>query len=176
MLLKRGRASIAAAGLAAIGGLLATGGLVAGAQAKGPSAGGLVHVYEYDPPTNVPGTIILTGAIADHGQDRAGVAGPHHTYNKLVLTKGSFEVNVGKIKIHQHLDKTSCTLVVHGSGPVPVVKGSGTGAYQGITGTSRAKDGFIGVFPRKPNGSCNMNASPVAGWGWANAVGRFSVR
>ena len=106
-----------------------------GAQASGQPTGGVVHVYEYDPPTNVPGRIILTGAISDHGVDRAGAAGPNHTYNKLVLTKGSFEINVGKIKIHQHLDTTSCTLVVQGSGPAPIVKGSGTGAYRGITGT-----------------------------------------
>ena len=64
-MLTRGKAAIAAAGL------VATGGLVAGAQASGQPPGGVVHVYEYDPPTNVPGRIILTGAIFDHGLDRA---------------------------------------------------------------------------------------------------------
>jgi hypothetical protein len=167
--LTRGKAAIAAAGL------VATGGLVVGAQASGQPTGGVVHVYEYDPPTNVPGRIILTGAIFDHGLDRAGVAGPNHTYNKLVLTKGSFEVNVGKIKIHQHLDTTSCTLVVQGSGPAPIVTGSGTGAYQGITGTSHASTGFVGVFAKKPNGSCNMNAPVETGFGSVSAVGRFSL-
>ena len=168
-MLTRGKAAVAAAGL------VATGGLVLGAQASGQPTGGVVHVYEYDPPTNAPGRIFLTGAIFDHGLDRAGVAGPNHTYNKLVLTKGSFEVNVAKIKVHQHLDTASCTLLVQGSGPVPIVKGSGTGAYQGITGTSRASTGFVGVFPKKPNGSCNTNAPPKTGYGWVTAVGRFQL-
>jgi hypothetical protein len=132
-------------------------------------------VYEYDPPTTVPGRIILTGATFDHGLDHAGAAGPNHTYNKLVLTKGSFELNVGKIKHHQHLDTTSCTLVVQGSGPAPIVRGSGTGAYRGITGTSRADTGFVGVFAKNPNGSCNMDAPTETGFGWLTAVGRFSL-
>jgi hypothetical protein len=168
--LTRGKVAIAAAGL------VATGGLFVGAQAGAKPTGGVVHVYEYDAPTNVPGRIVLTGAISDHGLDRAGVAGPNHTYNRLELTKGSFEVNAGKIKVHQHLDARSCTLVVRGSGPAPIVKGSGTGAYRGITGTSRAKTGFVGVFPKKPNESCNTNARVKSGFGWVFAVGRFSLR
>jgi hypothetical protein len=159
----------------AAAGLVATGGLVAGAQASGQPAGGVVHINEYDPPTAHPGTVILTGAIFDHGSDLAG-SGPNHTYNKLVLTKGSFEVNVGKIKVHQHLDTASCTLVVRGAGSAPIVKGSGTGVYQGITGTSRAKTGFTGVFPKKPNGSCNTNVPPKTGFGWVTAVGQFSFK
>ena len=170
MLMTRGKVAIAAASL------IATGGLVGGAQAGAQPTRGVVHVHEYDPPTNHPGTIFLTGAISDHGLDRGGVAGPNHTYNKLVLTKGTFEVNVGKLKIHQHLDTKSCTLVVRGSGQVPVVKGTGTGAYKGITGTSRWKTGFVGVFPKKSNGRCNMNTQPKTGFGWASAVGRFSVK
>jgi hypothetical protein len=168
--LTRGKVAIAAAGL------VMTGGLVVGAQASSLPAGGVVQAYEYDPPTAVPGRIILTGAIFDHGLDRAGFAGPNHTYNKLVLTKGSFEVNVGKIKVHQHLDTKSCTLVVQGSGPTPIVKGSGTGAYQGITGTFRTKTGFVGVFSKKPNGSCDTMSPAETGFGSVTAVGRFSLR
>ena len=170
MLLTRGKVAIAAASL------LATGGLVGAAQASAQSTGGVFQVHEYDPPTDHPGTIFLTGAISDHGLDLARFAGPHHTYNKLMLTKGSFEVNVGKVKSHQHLDKRSCTLLVQGSGRVPIVKGSGTGAYRGITGTTRAKTGFVGAFPKKPNGSCNTNFPPKARFGWVSAVGRVSLK
>jgi hypothetical protein len=170
IVLTRGKVAIAAVSL------IATGGLVAGAQAGARPTGGVVHVHEYDPPTNHPGTIFLTGAISDHGLDLAGAAGPHHTYNKLMLTKGSFEVNVGKIKSHQHLDNESCTLLVQGSGRVPIVKGSGTGAYRGITGTTHAKTGFVGAFPKKPNGRCNTDAPPKSGFGWASAVGRISLK
>ena len=168
-MLTRVKVAIASAGL------VATGGLVAGAQASGQPAGGIVHVYEYSPPTDLPGKVILTGAIFDHGLDGGGIAGPNHTYHRLVLTKGSFEVNEGNIKVHQHLDTRSCTLVVLGSGPAPIVKGSGTGAYRGITGTTRAKTGFTGVFPKKPNGSCNTSAPVETGFGWFTAVGRFSL-
>jgi hypothetical protein len=68
--LTRGKAAIAAAGL------VATGGLAIGAQASGQPTGGVVHLYEYDPPTAVPGRIILTGAIFDHGLDHAGRTTP----------------------------------------------------------------------------------------------------
>ena len=168
-MLTLGKVAIVAAGL------VAAGGLVVGAQASGQPTGGIVTVYEYDPPTAVPGRVILIGAIFDNGSDQGG-AGPNHTYHKLVLTKGSFEVNVAKITIHQHLDAKSCTLLVLGSGPAPIVKGSGTGAYQGITGTSQGKTGFTGVFPKRPDGSCNTNAAVETGFGWFTAVGRFSLR
>lgn len=167
-MLTRAKLALAAAGL------VATGGLAAGAQASGQPTGGVVHVYEYSPPTDVPGRVILTGAIFDHGLDH-GAAGPNHTYHQLVLAKGSFELDEAKIKVHQQLDTSSCTLLVLGSGPAPIVKGSGTGAYQGITGTSRAKTGFTGVFPKKPNGSCDMNAPVETGFGWFTAVARFSL-
>ena len=147
-----------------------------GAQASAQPAGGVVHVSEYDPATPDPGTVILTGAIFDHGVDQAGFAGPNHSYNKLALTKGSFQVNVGKLKIHQHLDTKSCTLVVRGSGQVPIVKGSGTGAYRGITGTFHSETSFQGVFPKKANGSCNMSAPAKPGFGTVNAVGRASLK
>jgi hypothetical protein len=55
------------------------------------------------------------------------------------------------------------------------VKGSGTGAYQGITGTIRANTGFVGVFAKKPDGSCNMNAPVETGFGSVTAVGRLSL-
>ena len=168
-MLTQGKVAVAAVGL------VAAGGLVVGAQASGQPTGGIVHVYEYSPPTAVPGRVILSGAIFDHGLDHGG-AGPNHSYHDLVLTKGSFEVNVGKIKVHQSLDTKSCTLVVLGSGPAPIVNGSGTGAYRGITGTTQAKSGFTGVFPKKPNGSCNMNATVEIGFGWFSAVGRCSLR
>jgi hypothetical protein len=64
----------------------------------GQPAGGVVHVYESDPSlTSSVGNIILTGAISDHGKDHQGVAGKHHTINKIVLSKGSFEVDVAKL-------------------------------------------------------------------------------
>jgi hypothetical protein len=67
------------------------------AVAGGKSVGGVVHVYEVDPSLTSPvGNIILTGAIADHGKDHEGVAG-NGRFNKLVLTKGTFEVNVSKL-------------------------------------------------------------------------------
>ena len=168
-MLTRGKVAIAAASLVATGGLFA-------AQAGAQPTGGAFQLHEYDPPTDSRARCLLTGAISDHGVDRAGFTGPNHSYNKLVFTKGSFEVNAGKVKVHQHLDPRSCTLLVQGSGPVSIVKGSGTGAYRGITGTSRAKTGFVGAFPKKSNGSCNTNTRPKPGFGWSSAVGHFSLR
>src|SRR5436305_487262 len=63
------------------------------ASASRTSAGGEVHAYEAD--TNDAGnlgTVILTGAITDHGTDHQG-AGPNGS-NRLVLSKGTFSVDV----------------------------------------------------------------------------------
>src|SRR5436309_2146253 len=58
------------------------------AAADGATAGGPVQLYEADTElAGSLGTVILTGAITDHGHDHQGVD-PTGTINKLVLSKG----------------------------------------------------------------------------------------
>ena len=157
--------------------LVATGGVLVGEPAAGVGqpAGGVIHVYESDSSLTLSvANIILTGAISDHGKDHEGVAGKHHTINKLVLSKGSFEVDVAKLNPPTRLDTKSCTFSSSGTAMVPIVSGSGTGAYRGLTGTTKATLTLIGVLPKTKTGACNEKAAPVAGFGWVKASGKVS--
>ncbi len=86
--MRRGNGKLVTA-LGAVGlSLLAvSGGL---AWADGAWSGGGVHLYEADTAlAGNLGTVVLTGAVTDHGIDHQGVAGGG-TINRLVLSKGSF--------------------------------------------------------------------------------------
>jgi hypothetical protein len=147
--------ALAAVGLSL---LAASGGL---AWADGPSNGGEVHFYEADAALagNV-GTVILTGALTDHGIDHQGVAGGG-TINRLVLSKGSFEVNVRQIgsRLNFPVHPTTCSSDGSATAAVPIVDGSGTRAYRGITGTLQTRVSVAFTVPRLANGECDTNAT-----------------
>jgi hypothetical protein len=161
-------AMVSAALLAVSGGL---------ASAAGTPTGGKVHFYEADTALagNV-GTVILTGAVADHGKDHQSVAGGG-TINKLVLSKGSFEVNIGELGNTLRglpVDPKTCSSDGSATAPVPIVEGTGTGAYRGISGTieTTATEAFI--LRRLENGECNTNATQYPGVLLANGSGTVS--
>ena len=146
------------------------------ALAAGKPAGGVVHVYEVDPSlTSSVGDIILTGAITDHGKDHQGIAAKG-TINKLVLTKGTFEVNTSKLTVNPPLDPKTCTIAGSATGPVAIVTGSGTGAYRGLRGTVTTTVTIAGVLPKLKSGKCNGKAAPIAGFSWVKASGRVSFK
>jgi hypothetical protein len=157
--------------LGALPALLVGGSAVAG----GKPAGGVVHVYEVDSSlTSNLGDIILTGAFADHGKDHQGVAGKG-TINKLVLTKGTFEVDTSKLTLNPPLDAKTCTIAGSSTGPISVVAGSGTGAYRGLRGTTTTTVTIAGVLPKLKSGKCNIKAAPT-GFSWVKASGRLSFQ
>ena len=92
--MRRGKAKLLTAlGAVGLSVIAVSGGL---AWANGASNGGEVHFYEADTALSGNfGTVVLTGAVTDHGIDHQGVAGGG-VINKLVLSKGSFEINVGE--------------------------------------------------------------------------------
>lgn len=82
---------------------------------------------------------ILTGAVGDYG---SGQSTPDRSQTLLTLTRGTFKLDTGTIDsdfVHQvtrwPYDAATCS--IHGSliAQVPVIAGSGTGAYRGISGT-----------------------------------------
>lgn len=155
--------------------LAVSGGL---AWADGASGGGAVHIYEADTAlAGNLGTVILTGAITDHGTDHQGAGGDG--INLLKLSKGTFEINVGVVGNELHslpIDPTTCSSDGSATAPIPIVDGSGTGAYQGISGTfqTRASEAFI--LPRLPNGQCNTNATKYPGVLIARGAGTVSFK
>jgi hypothetical protein len=143
--------------------------------AIGQTAGGPVHVWESDNlASSGPSQIIMTGAISDYGKDFHGVAGKQHQINKLVLQHGTFEVNVLKLAAKTQLDKASCTLTGSNPGVVPIVPGSGTGAYTGITGSFEAQLRLAFVVPKTASGGCSMTGKVVTGFAFITALGRVS--
>jgi hypothetical protein len=134
------------------------------ASASGTSTGGKVHVYEAD--TNDAGnlgTIVLTGAITDTGIDNQG-DGPKGS-NLIVLSKGTFAIDVSKVGnklVNLHVDQTTCSSDGTVAGRIPIVPGSGTGAYQGITGTLEVDASEAFILPRV-NGACDTNATQYPG-------------
>jgi hypothetical protein len=147
------------------------------ASATGTSTQGEVHVYEAD--TNDAGnlgTVILTGAITDHGTDRQG-DGPNGT-NLLVLSKGTFSVDVTEVGIalsNLPVDPTTCSSDGTVAGPITIVYGSGTGAYKGISGTLKADVSVAVVLPRR-NGECETNATQFPGVLIAKGSGTVSYK
>jgi hypothetical protein len=161
-------AVVSAAVLAASGGL---------ASADGASTGGAVHIYEADTALDGNlGTVILTGAITDHGIDHQGVAGGGN-YNKLVLSKGSFEINLANLPPNfPPLNPTTCSSDGTTTAPIPIVNGSGTGAYKGISGTFEITVTFASILPRLANGQCNTNATRYPGIGIARGAGTVAYK
>jgi hypothetical protein len=89
---------------------------------------------------------ILTGAVGDYGPGVTvhpdGTVDPGHTSElELNLSQGSFRLSIAALDAafvkavgHWPYNGRSCSISGSVTGPVPVVAGSGTGAYRGVTG------------------------------------------
>lgn len=108
---------------------------------------GATHIMVYSVNSDGPHfQAIVTGAVGDYGPGVTvhpnGTVDPEHTSQlELKLTHGSFRVwfaAVGKAvaRAYQHWpsNKATCSGSITVSAPAPVVAGSGTGSYRGITG------------------------------------------
>lgn len=91
---------------------------------------------------------LLTGAIADFGPAVAvypdgKVDQEHDSEMELNLSRGAFRLNIAKLEKqfvaaatqHYPTYPATCSVFDTITTPVPVVAGSGSGAYRGITGT-----------------------------------------
>jgi hypothetical protein len=124
--------------------------------------------------------VVVTGAFADAGQ--LTISGPVDT---LALSKGTIVLNLAagekaENTLFNHLNSItnpkSCG--VNGSYKSLVKLVSGTGFYQGITGSITMTTQEIGVFPKSPDGSCNLSSSatPIGFLSVASGVGTASIR
>lgn len=152
-------ASLAAAGLAAAA--IATAGCASAATsasaaatsaaaATAPAAKtikGATHLMVYSINSDGPHfQAIVTGAVGDYGPGVTvhpdGTVDPEHTSQlELKLTHGSFRLSIAAadkaiVRAYQHWpsNPATCSGGITVSAPAPVVAGSGTGRYRGITG------------------------------------------
>ena len=174
--MRRGKAKLLTAiGAVGLSVIAVSGGL---AWANGASNGGEVHLYEADTALSGNfGTVVLTGAVTDHGIDHQGVAGGG-VINKLVLSKGSFEINVGGFgdTLDFPVNPKTCSSDGSATAQVPIVDGTGTGAYKGISGTLDATVSTASIVPRLANRDCNTNATRYPGVLIASGTGTVSYK
>jgi hypothetical protein len=120
-----------------------TAGGPAGPQAS--TARGPVQITGYSGNDGPKSTVVLTGAIGDFGE--ALRTYPNGTgkreYNQLdvAVTHGSFRLGIAGIESNLvsafkyfPSNTSTCSGIVTATGMTPIVAGSGTGAYRGISG------------------------------------------
>jgi hypothetical protein len=113
----------------------------------GHPAAGTVHIIDYSINTDGPYLhAILTGAIGDYGPAVTvypdGQIDPQHNSQlRLDLSHGAFRLGIVAldkqiVKAYSHwpADRATCSGSISFTITVPVVPGSGTGLYQGISG------------------------------------------
>ena len=141
---------------------------------------GPVHVFVYGDSFGVGATAVLTGAIGDSGTAESiaanGTPDPtNNTEELLDLVQGSFRVSIvgldkkiGAAFNNFQPNHRTCSGNLGATASVPIVAGSGTGAYTGITGGFVLTFSLALVGPKygsgKHEGQCNNSnsASPVA--------------
>jgi hypothetical protein len=110
--------------------------------------GGTVHILDYSINSDGPYfRVLVTGAVGDYGQGVTvypdGKVDPEHNSElSLRLRYGSFRLRIAQLDKeivtgYQHWpsDPVTCSGDLSVTAPTPVVPGSGTGRYRGITGT-----------------------------------------
>jgi hypothetical protein len=174
--MKRALSALTIAALA--GALVTSGGTIAASAST--VTNGAVHVSVYGDSSGVASTIVLTGAIGDNGSaDSIDANGTPDASNNtevlLALVQGSFRVSVvgldkkiGNAFSAFQLNHRTCSGYLSATASVPIVAGSGTGEYTGITGGFVLTFSLAFVGPKygsgKHEGQCNNSnsASPVA--------------
>ena len=145
--------------VAAFAGVLVTGGCVS-AAAKSPAAaatasaraaavaGGTANIMIYG--VNTDGAywhVIISGVIGDYGPavsiyPDGNVDPAHNSQMELRLIHGSFRLSIAALDkkfvraaAHAPVYPKTCTDLISVTGTIPIVAGSGTGAYRGIRGS-----------------------------------------
>jgi hypothetical protein len=135
------------------------------AMAATGASSGKIKVFA-SPMSATKDTIILTGSIGDYGTaistNKQGKVSANGSYERLALKQGTFIVNATKLDqkaahVQPTLNAATCSYTATIIGPTTL--GSGTGAYQGISGTVKITLMFAGIAPRSANGKCNLSNS-----------------
>jgi hypothetical protein len=128
----------------------ATASTVTAAAGRTPATGavhGVAHLVIYSINSDGPAfQVIVSGAIGDYGPAVTvlpdGKVDPEHTSEmELELRHGTFRLHIEAIAnkfraetSHEPVFARTCSDYVDVTAPVPIVAGSGTGSYRGISG------------------------------------------
>jgi len=119
----------------------ATTGTASTSAAWSPAAPGHAEIMVYSINSDGPGfRVIVAGAVGDYGP--AVTVGPARSEMKLYLTRGSFRLSTAGLEQkfamatrHEPIYRGTCSDFASVPAAVPIVAGSGTGAYRGIRGS-----------------------------------------
>ena len=143
------------------------------APATAPVRGdGNVHLSDYTDNDSTTSTVILTGAVGDHGSARRDEG---KGQLDLHLSRGTFRLEIADLDgrfldLMRHLvvNQHSCSAEATATARVPIVPGSGTGAYSTVSGTFDLSTTLHEVYHP---GACRETAPYLAqqivtsGWG-----------
>jgi hypothetical protein len=149
--------------------LIVTGALAGAAAAAPVHSGGGVRFY-VTPGSGTRSTILVAGAIGDHGTavsvDAHGKVSDQGGYERVRLTRGGFTVDSRRFdraidRARPAMNHKTCSLEIAARGTATI--GKGTGDYAGIHGTVTLKATFAILGRRAADGSCGQGA-PVSGF------------
>jgi len=150
------------------------------AASKSTTVAGTVHFLDYSNSDAAQSSAILTGAIGDFGeavsQHANGAIDLEHSADlNLALTQGSFRLRIAGLdqKVvnafkRLHFDSSTCSGNVSVAGTTPIVDGSGTEAYRGISGSFNLTVTIAEIVPRSKcnaSGAFRAQAIVIAGSG-----------
>jgi hypothetical protein len=167
--------------LIALCALLACAVVGSAAAAGSTPAGGkiFIHATGGEGPA---GTIVVVGAVADHGKTlqmtKNGKPDSNGNYVRITLQKGSFIVDSTKLNAAGNNARPQiqnlATCSFHFTATAPVKLYDGTGLYKGIAGTATITVDFGGYSRLSKAGKCSQNAPAVAEWGLVSGPGTVS--
>jgi hypothetical protein len=155
------------------------------ASATTLTAGGAVHLTDYTDNDGPTSTVILAGAIGDFGKAQSvnpdgSASTKHNSELNLMLTHGSFRLDFAELDKrfigvlgNLAVNTTTCSATASVSGAVPIVAGSGTGSYKGVTGTFNLTVTLDEVY--KP-GACHETGAYLAQSIVTTGLGTVSFR
>jgi hypothetical protein len=157
-----------------LGGILLLLGTPVGAVTSKASLSRAVQVFSTIG-TNGKGTVVVSGAIADHGTSSSLAS--NYTITKIVLQHGTIEVNTSKLEQAEtpSVNSTTCSYTYSGTAEVSIV--SGTGSYNGIKGTLKATAAGAGILTKLKSGKCQESESsePIFSIGTVQSSGTVTV-
>lgn len=117
---------------------------VAAAGPHVPREGGTVNLSAYSDNDGPTSFVVLTGVIGDYGRAmRMNSSGARDGELELILSRGSFGLDV--VDVEKELttaigsdfptNTTTCSGLQTVIGTAPIMQGSGTGSYKGLSGT-----------------------------------------
>lgn len=136
--------------------------------------GGTVHIIDYTDNDGAVTTAVLSGAIGDLGEgisvNSDGTLSTEHTELDLALSQGTFKLDIAALTKEfltaagtvpfQHGPK-SCSGYMTASGTAPIIPGSGTGAYQGVSGTFHLTMTATEVDAPTTNDRCDLTGAMI---------------